>query len=152
VRDRLREQFQHHGVADSRGRGNRLLGGGGAGGRRHRDAVGGEQFLGLDLRQQRAAGGAGGGHKGPHFLLVGGPVLGQGGGRLREQLRAAAVLHHVQEGADGGLGRVERRDVRLVVDRLAGADFLSAHPRGQKGLVLQAGERHELAGRLGRVG
>src|SRR5262249_56319015 len=84
-------------------------------------------------------------------LLIGAGVLGDGLGRLVEQLLIMAILDHVQKGADGQLGRVERRDAGAVEHLASCPNRLAAHPASEDWLAFRVPDRGELSRRLGWV-
>jgi hypothetical protein len=152
VGDGAAEQLEDHREADLAGRLDRLLHGAARDAGDHRQAVGGEQLLGLGLGQQRAALFAGDGDDLPDALGVGPPALRHRLGDLVQQLLVAAVLHHVQKGADGRLRRVEGRHAGLAQHVTAGADAGPTQPAAQQRLVRRPGERRHLARRFVRIG
>ena len=136
VRDRLGENFEHDRSADLRRefdgrffapRNLRLDGG---------NAVGGEQFLGFDLREQRSSGMARGVNnlRGPRAMLRVLSGVRRERGRLVKRVERVAVAPHVGKGARGGIRVFVSRNVRAVQDRVALGDLASAHPAREERL------------------
>ena len=148
-------QLEHHRIADLfreggglvlRGRGKRLDGG---------NPIGGEQPLRLERGKQHPAPPARGAND---FVdaRVGGrvalPVVEQGR-RFIQRLQLGTVAPHVRKRPRGPVGVLERRDSRVIQDRLAGLDRRPTHPaREQRLFALEPGQRLQSRGHRRGVG
>ena len=72
--------------------------------------------------------------------------------RFVEALQVVGIAPHVVEGAHGAVGKLERRNARLVQDLLAGRNFRAAHPTRQHRLAESLGVGLQLLGDLRGIG
>ena len=144
MRDRIRQQLQHHRIPDLRRAGDRLLFVLGRARFHDRDAVAREQLLRFKFVQHAPPSSA-------HLLHDFTHLAARAGGfrRLHQRrsfiqpAQVVGISPHIGEGARRGVWIGKGRDARRVQDRGSFGDAVAAHPTGQQRLACRVRQRFQ---------